>query len=120
MGVKLQPVDFAPIYRAIITSLTTGAGNMTKDMLDCYFESLSTYASLGIIEEGLHYSIVARKSPIPRELNPGETDPGLIYLHPRGCYEKYLEERRRTGQDGYAMGNARAVGISCTSLAIAC
>jgi hypothetical protein len=60
----------------------SSAGRQVRDHLDLLMIELSTYAQMGLLLEGSHYSYVQDH----------------LYLHLPTCHKIYLQERRRTGE----------------------
>lgn len=82
LGVPLPDLDVEPAIECCLVELLDGERG-AKDPLDQFLEALSTYAHMGLLEEGRHYGMVN----------------GLLCLHLRSCHAAYLTERRRAGQE---------------------
>ncbi len=104
LGVRLKGIDLVRVIKILISSIVQGEGGSVKEMFDCYLESLSTYAHMGCLIADKHYAYVKRKGDPPRQLDPEEEDPGILYIHPKACYEIYLAERKKTNQEDETNG----------------
>jgi len=83
LGVSVPDVDMLGAFEAMTKSILEGEGAQVKDSFDCWLESLSTYAHLGVLEEGKHYVL----------------ENGKLGLHVGSCHDTYLQERRKTGRE---------------------
>jgi DNA primase len=84
LGVKLtNRPDLRKCFPKIVGAITDSEfGGGVKDIFDRFLESCSTYAHLGILQEGLHYAMVD----------------GQLCMHLSSCYSAYLQQRRRGGE----------------------
>jgi len=90
LGIEVPDVDLASAIRRVLGNILDGGGadGVVKDGFDWFFEACGTYAHLGLLTDGTHYSWVD----------------GMLHIHLPSCYEVYLAERRRTGQEDHTNG----------------
>lgn len=85
--IAITPEMIEPCVKAVLTESVEGDAG-AKDGFDAFLEDLSSYAHLGLLRDGVHYSKVG----------------GLLCLHLRSCHDTYLQERKRTGREDATNG----------------
>jgi DNA primase len=99
LGVTLPDVDSQAMFKTLIgNSMRSDSGaSSVRDSADDFLSDLSTYAGMGILEEGVHYVVSGQK-------DEKGTYSKKLYLRLKICYEVYLREKRKAGQEDETNG----------------
>ncbi len=87
LGVELEDPDVEDALRGQCNEILDADGT-SRDVFDSFIEDLSTYAQANKLRDGIHYAQVN----------------GVLCLQLRGCYQVYLEQRKRAGLEDATNG----------------
>jgi DNA primase len=98
LGITLPSFDANNIFKSLITNASRSESGMSsvRDSADEFVSDLSTYAGLGLLQEGIHYTILAQKED--------DVIRKKIYIRLKLCYEVYLKEKKNSGQEDETNG----------------
>lgn len=93
LGVSVGSFDAEKIFKTLIMNVSHGESSLlsVRDSADEFMSDLSTYAGLGLLQEGMHYTVVAQKE--------NDILKKKLYIRLKLCYEVYLKEKRNSGQE---------------------